>query len=107
MIATLDNFEDSQIYVDTMLLYTLLRAEDRVRPVVQRFFSRIESGEIIAHTSVLSFDELAYRLILALVKERYGGSPLNHLRARDAELLQGLAPTVIPALQSLRSFPNL
>ena len=107
MIASLDDFKGAQIYVDTMLLYTLLRAEVKVRPVVQRFFSRIESAEILAYTSVLSFDELAYRLILALVKERYAGSPLNQLRAKESSLLQGLAPSVIPALQSLRNFPNL
>ncbi len=107
MSGSLDAFTGAQIYVDTMLFYTLLRAEERVRPVVQRFFSRIESGGIFAYTSVLSFDELAYRLVLALIKDKYGGSPLEHLRAREAELLKEMAPAVAPRLQALRSFPNL
>jgi len=80
MIRSLDTFAGTHVYVDTMLLYTLLRAEDRIRPVIQRFFSRIESGEVLAYTSVLSFDELAYRLILALTRDKYGGSPLDQLR---------------------------
>jgi predicted nucleic acid-binding protein len=107
MIASLDAFAGTHIYVDTMLLYTLLRAEERVRPVIQRFFSRIESGEILAYTSVLSFDELAYRLILALVRDKYAGSPLDHLRSRETEILKEMAPAVIPKLQALRAFPNL
>ena len=107
MIVSLDEFAGAQIYVDTMLFYTLLRAEDRIRPIVQRFFSRIESGEILAYTSVLAFDELAYRLILGLIKDRYGGSPLEHLRAREADILKEMAPAIMPKLQSLRAFPNL
>jgi predicted nucleic acid-binding protein len=107
MVASLDDFTGTHIYIDTMLLYTLLHAEPRVRPIVQRLFSRIESGKILAYTSVLSFDELAYRLILALIKERYGGSPQDHLRAREAEILKELAPAIIPRLQMLRTFPNL
>lgn len=107
MSTSLDSFSGDQIYVDTMLFYTLLRAEEKVRPIIQRFFSRIESGEILAYTSVLSFDELAYRLILALIKDKYGGSPLEHLRAREMELLKELAPVVAPRLRSLRAFPNL
>jgi len=73
----------------------------------QRFFSRIESGEILACTSVLSFDELAYCLILALIKDKYGGSPLEHLRAGETDMLKEFAPAVIPRLQSLQAFPNL
>lgn len=85
----------------------LLRAEDRIRPIIQRFFSRIESGEVLVYTSVLSFDELAYRLILALTRDKYGGSPLDQLRGRENKVLKEIAPVVIPRLQALRAFPNL
>jgi len=50
IIASLDMFTGTHIYVDAMVFYTLLRAELSIRPIVARFFSRIESGEIIAHT---------------------------------------------------------
>lgn len=58
MTAPLREFRGNVIYLDTMLPYVLLRGIDQE---VQRFFERIEGGEIQAYTSVLTFDELAYR----------------------------------------------
>jgi hypothetical protein len=55
------------IYLDTMLPYLLLRG---LEPAVKPFFQRIDRGELMAYTSVLTFDELAYRLLLALIKDR-------------------------------------
>jgi len=53
------------------------------------------------------FDELTYRLLLALVRKRYGGSPLSHLRDRKAEMVGEFYPQLAPALARLRAFPNL
>ncbi|NTW36982.1 MAG: type II toxin-antitoxin system VapC family toxin [Syntrophobacteraceae bacterium] len=62
-----------------------------------------------AHDPVpqLSFNDLAYRLILALIRDKYGGSPLDHLRARETDILKEMASAVVPRLQLLRTFPNL
>ena len=107
MSVPLDTFLQGEIYVDTMVFYVFLRAEERVRPIVKSFFERIEAGKITAYTSGLSFDELAHHLFLALIKDRYGGSPLEHLRDRETDLLKEFAPVVIPKLQLLQGFPNL
>lgn len=104
MTVPLREFRGNVIYLDTMLPYALLRGIDEE---VKRFFERIEGGEIQAYTSVLTFDELAYRLILALVRDRYDGSPLDLLRQREEELLNEMAPLVCIALEELSQLPNL
>jgi predicted nucleic acid-binding protein len=104
MSALLDAYAGKTIYLDTMLPYDLLRGID---PVVKPFFQRIEQGELTAYTSVLTFDELAYRLVLALIKDRYGGSPLDQLRADEARLMTEFAPSVSALLDQFRLLPHL
>ena len=107
MSNPLNEFSQGDIYVDTMVFYVFLRSDERVRSVIKEFFERIETGKIRAYTSALTFDELAYRLILALIKDQYGGSPLEHLRNRETELLKEFVPVVVPKLQLLYNFPHL
>jgi predicted nucleic acid-binding protein len=104
MTRPLDTFAGSIIYLDTMIPYALLRGID---PSVQAFFHRIEQGMILAYTSVLTFDELAYRLLLALIRDRYGSPALDHLRENECERITELAPPVATQLRELRQFPNL
>lgn len=104
MTLQLREFRESIIYLDTMLPYALLRGID---DETKLFFERIEGGEIQAYTSALTFDELAYRLILTLVRERYDGSPLDMLRQREEEVLREIAPRVCTALEELSQLPNL
>jgi predicted nucleic acid-binding protein len=73
----------------------------------QPFFERLERGEVSAYTSVLTFDELGYRLILALIKDHYGGSPLEVLRDQEEKMLAEFAPTVSSLLKRLRAYTNL
>lgn len=68
MTAPLSTFAGDVIYLDTMLPYALLRGID---PAVKSFFNRIERGAFLAYTSALTFDELAYRLLLALTRDHY------------------------------------
>jgi len=100
----LRDFAEDSIYLDTMLPYALLRGIDEQ---VRIFFERVEAGAIQAYTSVLTFDELAYRLILALVGERYGGSPLDVLRGQEVTVLREIVPPVRAALEELTRLPNL
>jgi predicted nucleic acid-binding protein len=104
MSLQLADFTGDVIYLDTMLPYALFRG---MTPIVAAFFARIESGAVIAYTSVLTFDELAYRLLLALVKDNYSGSPLDRLRDDEERLIAEFAPAVTLALDRLRGFPNL
>jgi len=104
MTAPLDAFTGSVIYLDTMLPYMLLRGAD---PAVKHFFKRMEEGDFAAYTSALTFDELAYRLLLALIKDRYGSSPLDHLRDAEEKMLAEFAPAVVALLRRLRELPHL
>lgn len=56
---------------------------------------------------MLVFDELAYRLLLALIRDRYEGSPLDRLRDDEETLLAELAPQVTAQLDRLFELPHL
>ena len=84
--------------------YALLRG---IGPEAKRLFERVEGGEVTAQASVLVLDELAYRLLLALIKDHYPCSPLDVLRRQEASLMAEFYPMLLPRLAELASFPNL
>jgi predicted nucleic acid-binding protein len=87
-----------------MVPYALLRG---LEPSAQALFTRIEAGEIRAFTSVLTFDELTYRMLLAFIRDHYDGSPLDQLRSNEAQMIAEFCPRWSPHLHRLRTFPNL
>lgn len=95
------------MYLDTMILYTFVRAEMRIRPTIRTFFSNVEQGHIRAYTSTLTFDELAYGLTLAAIRDQFTGSPLDRLRHEEQQMLSTVYPTVLPTLRALHHFPGL
>lgn len=104
MSESLAAFAGDVLYLDTMIPYALLRGVD---PAARVLFSRIESGEMRAYTSVLTFDELAYRMLLALIRDQYDGSPLDRLRDNEAQMVAEFYPQLSPHLTRLCAFPNL
>ena len=104
MSSPLANFTGKTLYLDTMIFYIFLRNSD---PAARDLFTRIEARELRACTSVLTFDELAYRMLLALIRDKYGSSPLDRLREQEAEMIAEFYPQLAPHLARLRSFPNL
>jgi len=104
MSVPLAEFRGNALYLDTMIPYALLR---NIEPAATVLFERIKAGEFRAYTSALTFDELAYRALLALIRERYGDSPLNRLRDHKVQMIAEFYPTLAPALTRLRTFPNL
>lgn len=104
MATALTAFGGKTIYFDTMMPYALLRGVD---PTVKRSFEQIRQGVWLAYTSALTFDELAYRFVLALIKDQYGGSPLDALRADEEKMITEFAPRVVAELDRLRELPNL
>ena len=97
-------FSGTELYLDTMVPYSLLR---RLDLSAQELFSCVQAGEVLAYTSVLTFDELAYRLLLAFIRDYYDGSPLDRLRNSEAQMIAEFYPLLAPHLDRLRSFPNL
>lgn len=104
MSEPISHFVGDALYLDTMVFYGLLRSQNHS---VEELFQRIENDELQAHTSVLTFDELSYRLLLALIKERYAGSPLENLRQNQTKLISELYPQLEPQLTKLYRFPHL
>jgi len=94
MSMSLSEFSGTTLYLDTMIPYALLR---NIEPAATELFGRIKTGELRAYTSVLTFGELAYRLLLALIRERYSGSPLDHLRDQKAQMVAECCPELTPA----------
>ena len=104
MSEPLASFRGTSFYLDTMIPYALLRGLD---PAARDLFARVEAAELQAYTSVLTFDELAYRMLLALIRDHYGGSPLEQLRHNEERMITQFYPEIAPHLARLRSFPNL
>ncbi len=104
MSTPIAQFSGAALYLDTTAFYALLRA---LEPAAKDLFDRIEHGDYRAYTSVLTFDELSYRLLLALIRDRYPGSPLDQLRQQEEKLIATLYPHLAPTLDQLRHFPNL
>jgi predicted nucleic acid-binding protein len=94
----LSAFTGSTLYLDTMIFYVFLRDPE---PAVRNLFTRIADGRLQACTSVLTFDELTYKMLLALIRDTYGGSPLEHLRDREPELIAEFYPALAPLLSHL------
>ena len=104
MSEPLAAFAGTALYLDTMIPYALLRGID---PAAQVLFERIEAEELQGYTSVLTFDELAYRMLLALIRDHYGGSPLEKLRSNEVQMISEFYPSIAPHMSRLRGFHNL
>lgn len=98
-------FHGEELYLDTMVLYALLRNidPDTIKPL----FNRIQTGEIRGYTSVLTFDELAYRLLLASIRDNFPGNPLIRLRENEAAMIASFYPPISLQIGRLQTFPHL
>ena len=104
MALTFADFNGSKIYLDTTAFYQLLRglSADAVT-----LFYAVENGQISAYTSVLAFDEVAYRLALALIRDKYGNSPLDLLRQNKSKMMTEFYPQIESRLRLFQSTLNL
>lgn len=98
-------FTGDMVYLDTMIPYALLRNIDS--EAAKALFRRIQTGDLQAYSSVLMFDELAYRLLLAVIRDNHPGNPLDQLRNDEANLIAAYYPAVAVEIQRLQTFPNL
>ena len=100
-ISTIDS---NRIYLDTNAFYLLLR---EVAPEATELFREIERGNLYAYASVLTFDELAYRLLLALIRDVYGKSPLDRLRQNESEMIAEFSSPVDALLARVTDYSHL
>lgn len=104
MSQSISKFNGTVLYVDTMIFHIFLRdSESTAKPLLRR----VQEGEIQAFTSVLTFDELAFRMLLALIRDTYSGSPLDRLRNDEVKMIAEFYPQLAPKIERLRQFPNL
>lgn len=101
------DFQEGDIYLDTNFFYHLLRPIPKYKPIIQAFFQRIEAGQIRAFTSVSTFDELTYRLLLSAIKDKYGSNPIELLRNQTSDMLKEFYPNLKEVLLMLKSLPNI
>ncbi len=87
-----------------MIFYEYLRASE---PATIEFFERVKRSELLAYTAVLIFDELAYRVLLAHIRDNHPGSSLDHLRHNESQMIADYYPDISQALSQLQIFPNL
>lgn len=103
MSQPFSQFQGDRVYLDTMIFHSLLRTRG---PEVDDLFQRIETGQLYAFTSALTFDELAYRMLLSLIRDKYGRSPLDQLRQDREAMIQEFYPRVQPLLRNFKLSPT-
>lgn len=94
------------VYVDTNVLYMYLRADPLHLADIEHFLTRVVRGELTAYVSLLVVDELFYRLLLALIKERTRHNPLNVLREDLPGAIADYGPPIAQAVQKLLTLPH-
>jgi predicted nucleic acid-binding protein len=104
MILSISQFRGPTIYVDTMVFHLFLRTKN---PVIESVMNSAQKGEFTLYTSVLTFDELAYRLLLARIRDLYPGNPLEQLRQDGRKLTAQLYPDISVSLARLQTLSNL
>lgn len=104
MSTSLRDFTGTTLYLDTMVFYALVRG---IEPAVRDLFNKIKNDQLQAYTSVITFDELAYRMVFALAHDKYGESTPEHWKQEKTEVFSEFYPTVLPSMTLLRNFPNL
>lgn len=103
MSRHINELTQGNVYLDTMILYNTLRM---VNTDVAGLFQRIEDGMLQAFTASLTFDEVAYRLLLGLIRDKYGKSPLDRLRQEQDAMIDEFYSLIEPQLVALQHFPN-
>jgi predicted nucleic acid-binding protein len=104
MSRLISEFDGQTLYLDTMIFYLLLREKGSL---AEPLFRRIQAGELQGYTSVLTFDELAYRLLLARIRDNYAGNPLDNLRQNEQKLIGEFSTQIESTLVQTQNFPNL
>jgi len=103
----LDEIARGKVYVDVNVFYMYLRPDPAYLPIIRGFLGRIVQGDIEAYTSILTMDELFYRLLLARIKDVYQRDPLQVLREDASGAIAGCGSEIGVALRRLVRLPHL
>lgn len=103
----LEDVVTGRLYIDVNVFYMVLRSDPEHLEALRSFFQRVVKGDIAAYTSVLTMDELFYRLLLGRIKDAFEGNPLDVLRERGEDAVRTYAPEIETALRKLVRLPHL
>ncbi|MEZ4659324.1 MAG: type II toxin-antitoxin system VapC family toxin [Caldilineaceae bacterium] len=104
MTKPISSFTGDTIYLDTMVFHAVLRASNTL---ARTLLKQIANGQYQAYTATLTFDELAYRMLLSLIRDKYGKSPQDRLRQDQAGMIGEFYPQIEEQLSQLQLLPNL
>jgi predicted nucleic acid-binding protein len=102
--GALSDFHGTTLYLDTMVFYALVRG---IEPAARDLFRKIKTDQLQAYTSVITFDELAYRMIFTLAHEKYDKALQGQWKQRKNEIFTEFYPKILSSMTILRNFPNL
>jgi predicted nucleic acid-binding protein len=103
----LDQVVSGRVYVDVNIFYMYVRPDPEHLSSLRAFWDRVVRGDVKAFTSVLTMDELFYRLLLARIKDTHKLNPLDVLRDRGQDAVRSCGPEIATALRKLIQLPNL
>ena len=103
----LDEVVKGKVYVDVNVFYMYLRPDPVYLATIRRFLGRMVQEDIEAYTSILTMDELFYRLLLARVKDVYRRNPLDVLREDIKGAIAKCGAEIEVALRRLIRLPHL
>jgi len=103
----LDEVVRGRVYVDVNVFYMYLRSDPVYLPMIRGFLERTVQGDIEAYTSILTMDELFYRLLLARIKDVYPRDPLQVLLEDTSGAIARCGSEIGAALRRLVRLPHL
>lgn len=94
------------IYLDTNIFYLFFFEDKKFSPGVKKVLESIQKGEERGLTNCLTFDELAYAILMDLIAQKYSIRPSQKIRETPEVILEFL-PKIKEVFETILSFKNI
>ncbi|MBI2145257.1 type II toxin-antitoxin system VapC family toxin [Candidatus Woesearchaeota archaeon] len=94
------------IYLDTNAFYAFFFEKSEFFEGVKKIFDEMQKGKRYGLTSCLTLDELAYVILMRLIKSKYAVHPAEKIR-KNPEVVLEFAPKIKEVFEVMFSFDNL
>lgn len=94
------------IYLDTNAFYSFFFEDRKFFSGIKKVFDRIQKGKEQGLTSCLTLDELAYTILMKLIREKYSVHPTEKLR-ENPEVVLEFVPEIKEVFKVIFSINNL
>ena len=107
LIKKLSEFpKNNSIFIDANIFHLYLRGPKKIQEICTNFLEKIERKEITGYTSPLVLDELAYKLLLKKIEEKFQENPINILR-KNPKVISNFSNYVELGLDTILGIENL